>query len=98
MTNLKQMIIPIEEILGSKAKVKILNLLVSRNELNITQIIKETKLNHRCVEPHLKQFESIGLIKEKKFGRIRIYNYSNNSEIAKKLKTFFIGLESLKSN
>ena len=43
----------IEDLLGSKARIKILKSLALNSELNISLIISKTKLNHSNVSKHL---------------------------------------------
>jgi len=78
----------IENLLGSKARVKILKLLAKNEELSISQIIKRTKLNHTNVKHHLTYLKSKNLIQEKKFGRIKIYRYKFENIRAKSLSKF----------
>ena len=78
----------IEELLGSKARLKILKTLVLNEELNISSIISKTKLNHANVLKHLNFLKSFNLIQEKKFGRIRIYRYKIENIKARSLKNF----------
>lgn len=78
----------IEELLGSKARLKILKTLALNEELNISLIISKTKLNHANVLKHLNFLKSVNLIQEKKFGRIRIYRYKTENIKARSLKNF----------
>lgn len=78
----------IEDILGSKAKVKILKTLAQNEELTISLIINKTKLNHSNVMKHLNYLKSVGLIQEKKFGRIKIFRYRTENIKARSLKKF----------
>jgi DNA-binding transcriptional ArsR family regulator len=78
----------IEDILGSKAKVKILKTLARNEELTISLIINKTKLNHSNVMKHLNYLKSVGLIQEKKFGRIKIFRYRTENIKARSLKKF----------
>ena len=78
----------IEELLGSKARLKILKTLALNEELNISLIISKTKLNHANVLKHLNFLKSFNLIQEKKFGRIRIYRYKSENIKARSLKNF----------
>lgn len=64
---------PIEEVLSSKGKIKILKILTEYTELNISEIVRQSHLNHATVSQHLSYFEDIGIVQEKTFGRIRIY-------------------------
>ncbi len=65
----------IEDMLGSRARVKILKELALNEELTITLLIKKTKLNHVAVTKHLQYLKDVDLVQEKKFGRIKIYRY-----------------------
>ena len=78
----------IEELLGSKAKVKILKTLAIHEELTISLIINYTKLNHSNVVKHLNDLKDFNLIQEKKFGRIKIYRYRIENIKARSLKKF----------
>ncbi|TFG22095.1 MAG: ArsR family transcriptional regulator [Promethearchaeota archaeon] len=78
----------IEDLLGSKARVKILALLAKENELNISSIIRKTHLNHSIVVKHLKKLIAANLAQEKKFGRIRIYRFKTENLKARSLKNF----------
>ena len=78
----------IENLLGSRARIKILKVLALNQELSISQIIKITKLNHASVKSHLGYLKSCNLIQEKIFGRIKIYRYKFENIRAKSLKTF----------
>ena len=78
----------IEDLLGSRARVKILKTLALYEELTISQIIKKTRLNYSCVLKHLNFLKMINLIQEKKFGRIKIFRYKSENIKARSLKKF----------
>ncbi|MEJ2250949.1 MAG: winged helix-turn-helix domain-containing protein [Candidatus Lokiarchaeota archaeon] len=78
----------IEEILGSKPRVKILKLLAENDELNISAIIKKTRLNHNSTLRHLKKLKDLNLIQEKRFGRIRIFRFKKENVKAMSFKRF----------
>jgi len=80
----------IEDVLSSRGRVKILKLLAKCNELNISAIARRTNLNHTLVKEHLKFLAKVGLIKEKRFGRILIYQYQDTDVIANALKKLFL--------
>lgn len=79
-----------EDIFSSKGRCKIIKLLVVHNELNISKIVRETGLNHQCVEKHLKILIAAGLLQEKNFGRIRIFRYKSENLLAKALKKLIL--------
>ena len=62
-----------EEILGSKGRVRVLEVLTESGELNISEISRRTGLNYTSVERHLTKLEKLGLLKEKRYGKIRIF-------------------------
>lgn len=76
----------IEDILGSRASVKILKTLAYNKELNISQIISNTRLNHSLASKHLKKLENFNLVQEKRFGRIKIFRYKMENLKARSLK------------
>lgn len=78
----------IENLFGSKARIKILKVLAQHQELSITQIIKKTFLNHSNVLKHLRFLISVNLVQEKKFGRIKIFRYKMENLKARSLKKF----------
>jgi predicted transcriptional regulator len=78
----------IENLLGSRARVKILKLLAKNKEMSISQIIREAKLNHSSVKYHLAYLITYNLIQEKVFGRIKIYRYKFENIRAKSLGKF----------
>ncbi|MFX1303286.1 MAG: winged helix-turn-helix domain-containing protein [Promethearchaeota archaeon] len=78
----------IEEILGSRARVKILKTLAINEELTISLIINKTRLNYSCVIKHLNYLKTINLIQEKKFGRIKIFRFKLENMKARSFKKF----------
>jgi DNA-binding transcriptional ArsR family regulator len=82
------MSIPIEEILSSKGRIRIIRMLLGKSELNISEIVKLTKLNHYSVVQHLDLLKRAGFVYEKNFGRIRIYSIRNESLIVKAMRSF----------
>ena len=70
---------PIEDVLSSKGRVKILRILAEIGELNISEIARRAGLNYATTHGHLQALEGCGLIGHKKFGRIQIF-YFNESD------------------
>ncbi|MEM3055080.1 MAG: winged helix-turn-helix domain-containing protein [Candidatus Bathyarchaeia archaeon] len=77
-----------EEVLGSKARLKILKILFQVGELNVSEIARRLGANHKTTAEHLKILENEGILQHKTFGRIRIYRFNESSERAKALKNF----------
>ena len=62
-----------EEILGSKGRIRVLKVLSESRELNISEIGRRTGLNYSSVDRHLEKLEELGLVREKRYGKIRIF-------------------------
>ena len=77
-----------ESVFGSKARVKILKTLAKNDELSISQVIRNTNLNHSSVIRHLDFLKKINLIQEKNFGRIKILRFKIENLKAKSFKNF----------
>jgi len=78
----------IEDLLGSRARVKILKTLAINEELTISLIIKKTKLNYVNVSKHLDYLKVFNLVQEKNFGRIRIFRFKIENIKARSFKNF----------
>ena len=83
----------IEDLLGSRARVKILKALARDDELTISLIIRKTRLNYSCVLKHLNFLKLHNLIQEKKFGRIKIFRYKSENIKARSFRNFIEILE-----
>jgi DNA-binding transcriptional ArsR family regulator len=62
-----------EELLGSRGRIRTLQVLVESGELNISEVSRRTGLNYTSVERHLAKLVKLGLVKEKRYGKIRIF-------------------------
>jgi DNA-binding transcriptional ArsR family regulator len=62
-----------EDMLGSKGRVRVLQVLSESGELNISEVSRRTGLNYTSVERHLMKLQELGLLKEKRYGKIRIF-------------------------
>ena len=78
----------VENVFGSRARMKILKTLAKNGELSISQVIKNTNLNHSCVIKHLDLLQKLSLIQEKNFGRIKILRFKSENLKAKSFKKF----------
>lgn len=77
---------PIEDVLSSKGRVRILRILADIGELNISEIARRAGLNYATTNQHLKALEDYQLVKHKKFGRIRIFRYNEENPKAKMIR------------
>jgi len=72
-----------EDIVSCKGRMRIIAILIRAKELNITEIARRAALNHSTTISHLKALESVGLVDEKTFGRIRIFSFNFQDEGAR---------------
>ncbi|RLF23473.1 MAG: ArsR family transcriptional regulator [Thermoprotei archaeon] len=81
--------LPVEEVLSSKGRIRILRILAEKGELNISEIARRAELNHSATLAHLESLKRAGLVEEKNFGRIRIFRFREEDPRAKALKELF---------
>ncbi len=62
-----------EELLGSRGRIRVLRVLAESGELNISEVGRRTGMNYTSVERHLEALREMGLLREKRYGKIRIY-------------------------
>ncbi|MBO3832339.1 MAG: helix-turn-helix transcriptional regulator [Candidatus Brockarchaeota archaeon] len=63
----------LEEISSSVSGSRIFWRLLRNGEMSLSEIIRQTNLNHSVVKKRVSRMVEMGLVKEKSFGRIRIY-------------------------
>jgi len=86
--------IRLEEIFSSRGATSIIKLLVKREEINVTALCRLTGLSHKQVEKYLKRLVSYGLVKEKRFGKIRIFALNGSNKYVSILREFVKNWES----
>ncbi|MEM2178196.1 MAG: winged helix-turn-helix domain-containing protein [Candidatus Methanomethylicaceae archaeon] len=75
----------IEDVLSSRGTMKILKILSDNEEMNITQISKKAMLNHKNTIIHLEKLIKANIVKERKYGKIRIFKINKDNEISLKI-------------
>jgi DNA-binding transcriptional ArsR family regulator len=78
--------LPIEDVLSSKGRVRILRILADIGELNISEIARRARLNYATTNQHLRVLEDHHLVEHKRFGRIRIFRYNEENPRAKMIR------------
>lgn len=68
--------------MSSKGRVKILKILSEIGELNISEIARRAGLNYATTNRHLGVLEEHGLVRHKRFGRIRIFRFNEENRRA----------------
>jgi DNA-binding transcriptional ArsR family regulator len=69
----------IEEILGFRSRIRILDTLSKYGEMYITQLSRETRLGYDITEENLQILKEMGLVKEKRIDNMRFLkpNFEN---------------------
>lgn len=76
----------IEEILGSRSRLRILKLLYMLGELNLSEIARRIGVNYREAKKQVQILEAAGIITCKRFGRIKLYRLNEPSNRVKALE------------
>jgi DNA-binding transcriptional ArsR family regulator len=70
---LRRVEVDAEELLGSRGRIRVLRVLAESGELNISEVGRRTGMNYTSVERHLDRLREMGLLREKRYGKIRIF-------------------------
>ncbi|MEB3773484.1 MAG: ArsR family transcriptional regulator [Desulfurococcales archaeon] len=63
----------IEEVFGSRGRIRVFKYLLEEGYANISRIARETRLHYKIVRKYLEEFKALGLVEERRYGRLRIY-------------------------
>jgi|YelNatPaOPRAMG01_1025707.scaffolds.fasta_scaffold39868_2 predicted transcriptional regulator len=80
------MSVSIESLLGSKTTLRILKVLIAYRELNVSCIARRANVNHKVAVNRLRFLASEGIVREKCFGRIRVFELNSNDERVRVLR------------
>ncbi|MEM1928075.1 MAG: winged helix-turn-helix domain-containing protein [Acidilobaceae archaeon] len=69
----------LEDVVSSKGKLKILKILMKRSQANITRIVRETGLRYELALRHLEELKKMGLVEERRYGRLRIFEINHRN-------------------
>lgn len=73
----------LEDVFSSKPRVKILKLIYTLGQLNVTKVSREIKMSYAATTQHLKLLESEGILLERMYGRVKMYRFNEASIKAK---------------
>lgn len=85
----------VEELCASRARIKILRIILREGQASITRLAREARLNNKRVAYHMKALEKLGIVEERKFGRLRVYELRYNDPRVSALRNIFEALERL---
>jgi DNA-binding transcriptional ArsR family regulator len=79
----------LEQVFGSRGRVRILKLLATKGELNISKIAELSRLNHLSTRKHLDLFLKANIVEKKVFGRVKIFRFCIENLKARAIKRLF---------
>ncbi|MDT7866494.1 MAG: ArsR family transcriptional regulator [Desulfurococcales archaeon] len=85
----------LERLLSSKGRIRVLRILLREGQVNISRLIRETGLHHRLVVKHLEELKRMGLVEERRYGRLRIYEANLQDPRVSALRELLKTLESI---
>lgn len=77
---------PLEKLFYTRATVRVLEVMLRKGELNVSELVKLTALSHDSVIRGAGTLCELGVIREKRFGRIRIYQLVSDSKIVRAVR------------
>ncbi|MFB6470520.1 MAG: ArsR family transcriptional regulator [Vulcanisaeta sp. AZ3] len=88
----------LEEVFSSRIRVRVVRKLIQYKEINITKLTKDLGLNHRIIEQHINALKNLGIVEEKRFGRIRIIRLVENDVRVMAIERLFLEIEGKGNN
>ena len=70
----------LEEVFSSKSRMKILKIVYQLGQLNVSDVARRLKLNFTSTSEHLKILALEGVLQERKYGRVRMYRFSEGAK------------------
>ncbi len=61
------------EKLCSPTRIKILRFILKEGQINVSRLVRETGLHYKQVQHHARVLVELGIIEERKYGRLHIY-------------------------
>jgi DNA-binding transcriptional ArsR family regulator len=88
----------VEQLFSSYGRARVLRVLFEGKELNVSEITRRTGLSHSSVGLHLDFLAREGLVREKRFNRIRILSVNHDDPRASVLLRFLADWRSVTSD
>ncbi|WP_084019896.1 ArsR/SmtB family transcription factor [Vulcanisaeta thermophila] len=79
----------VESIFSSRVRIRILKALLKYREINITKLSKDLGINYKVLMYHLSVLERVGIVEEKRFGRVRIVRIIEGNPRVGAIERFF---------
>ncbi len=73
----------LEEVFSSKPRMKILKLIYTLGQLNVSDVARRVKMNYSATAEHLKILADEGILQVRLYGRVRMYRINEGNPKAK---------------
>ncbi len=81
---------PLDKVLSSSGRIRILTLLSEVEELHLTEIAKRTEQSYSATERHLDDLSKAGIVEERDYGRVRVFKLNQANNHAKLLQDLIL--------
>ena len=81
---------PLERILSSSGRIRILTLLSEVEQMHLTEIAKRTEQSYSAAERHLDDLSKAGIVEERDYGRVRVFKLNLTNDRAKLLQDLIL--------
>lgn len=85
----------VEELFCKSGRVRVLRVLLEKGSINVTRLVKETGLHYRVVMEHVEYLKRLGLVEERRYGRLRIVEVNLGDPRVSALREILRSLEAL---
>ncbi|OLE71732.1 hypothetical protein AUF78_00705 [archaeon 13_1_20CM_2_51_12] len=82
--------LPLDRILSSSGRIRILSLLSEVEQLHLTEIAKRTDQSYSAAERHLDDLSEAGIVEERDYGRVRVFKLNLANDRAKLLRELIL--------
>jgi DNA-binding transcriptional ArsR family regulator len=81
---------PLDKVLSSSGRIRILTLLSEIEELHLTEIAKRTEQSYSAAERHLDDLSKAGIVEERDYGRVRVFKLNQANDRARLLQELIL--------
>ena len=81
---------PLDRVLSSSGRIRILTLLSEVGELHLTEIAKRTEQSYSATKRHLDDLSKAEIVEERDYGRVRVFKLNQGNDRAKLLQELIL--------
>ena len=81
---------PLDRVLSSSGRIRILTLLSEVEQMHLTEIAKRTEQSYSAAKRHLDDLSKAGIVEERDYGRVRVFKLNLTNDHAKLLQELIL--------